>query len=444
MGMQNKSFLAVVGVILALIFLVGACSTGFIAGSTLTGSGATSVVELPFFSEKELAPSSTETGEQPDVEAPQDKEELFQPFWQAWDLVNELYVDQPIDQAALMRGAIKGMMDALGDQHTSYLDPEMLKRFNDMLQGSEYEGIGAWVDPTQDYLTVISPMPDSPAEKAGLRPGDKVIAIDGEDMTGKDGEYARQRVLGPKGTVVRLTILRKGVAEPFDVDVQRAAIVTPSVSGRMLDNNIGYIELFTFGDSTYEETQKALKDLMAQNPSGIILDLRNNGGGYRDTAIQVASQFIGDGVVMYEEFGDGRRETFEAQRGGLATEIPMVVLINEGSASASEIVAGAIQDLKRGYLVGKQSYGKGSVQNYINLDDDQGAVRITVARWLTPLGRQIHEIGLQPDFPVEITEEDLAAGLDPQLDQAIAVLTQKLLPPPTPVPSPTPTLTPQP
>jgi carboxyl-terminal processing protease len=184
--------------------------------------------------------------------------------------------------------------------------------------------------------------------------------------------------------------------------------------------------------------------LMAQNPNGIILDLRNNGGGYRDTAIQVASQFIGDGVIMYEEFGDGRRETFDALRGGLATEVPMVVLVNEGSASASEIVAGAIQDLKRGYLVGKQSYGKGSVQNYINLDDDQGAVRITVARWLTSLGRQIHEIGLQPDFPVEITEEDLAAGLDPQLDQAIAVLTQKLLPPPTPVPSPTPTLTPQP
>jgi carboxyl-terminal processing protease len=212
----------------------------------------------------------------------------------------------------------------------------------------------------------------------------------------------------------------------------------------MLDNNIGYIQLFTFGDSTYEETQKVLKDLMAQNPDGLILDLRNNGGGYRDTAIQVASQFIGDGTIMIEEFGDGRKEHFKALRGGLATEIPMVVLINEGSASASEIVAGAIQDYKRGYLVGKQSYGKGSVQNYINLDDDQGAVRITVARWLTPLGRQIHGVGLQPEFPVEITEEDLAAGLDPQLDQAIAVLVQKLLPPPTPIPSPTPTLTPHP
>ena len=172
------------------------------------------------------------------LDTPQDREKLFKPFWQAWDQVNELFVDQPIDQVVLMRGAIKGMMEALGDQHSSYLDPEMLKRSIAMLEGSEYEGIGAWVDPTKDYLTVIGPMPGSPAEKAGLRSGDKVIAIDGEDMTGKGGEYARQLVLGPKGTSVRLTILRKGVAEPFDVDVQRAAIVTPSVAGRMLDDEI--------------------------------------------------------------------------------------------------------------------------------------------------------------------------------------------------------------
>lgn len=442
--MQHKSFWVAIGVVFALILLVGACSAGFVAGQTLAGSSATSVAELPFLFEKDSGSLSTETGNQPDAAAPKDRDELFKPFWQAWELVHELYVDQPVDEVALMRGAINGMMDALGDEHSSYLDPDMLKRFNDVLQGSEYEGIGAWVDTTQDYLTIISPMPDSPAEKADLRPGDKVIAINGEDMTGQDGEYARQLVLGPEGTVVRLTILRKGVAEPFDVDVERAAILTPSVSGRMLEDNIGYIQLFTFGDSTYEELQKSLKDLMSQNPSGIVLDLRNNGGGYRDTAIEVASQFIGDGAIMYEEFGDGRKEAFEALRGGLATEVPLVVLINEGSASASEIVAGAIQDYERGYLVGMNSFGKGSVQNYINLDNEQGAVRITIARWLTPLGRQIHGIGLQPDFPVEITEEDLAADLDPQLEQAVKVLIEKLTPPPTPIPSPTPVLTPHP
>jgi carboxyl-terminal processing protease len=443
--MQNRSFLAVVGVFIALILLAGVCSAGFVAGRTFTGLGAAPGVALPFLSEKLSTPTSSEGSGQQTAQSQLDRDKLFKPFWQAWDLVNELYVDQPVDQVALMRGAIKGMMEALGDQHSSYLDPEMLKRVNEVLQGAEYEGIGAWVDPTQDYLTIISPMPGSPAEKAGLRPGDKVIAIDGEDMTGKGGEYARQRVLGPKGTVVRLTILRRGQTEPFDVEVVRAAIVTPSVAGRMLEEEgIAYIQLFTFGDSTYQETQRTLRNLLAQNPKGLILDLRNNGGGYRDTAIQVASQFIGKGTIMLEEFGDGRKEAFEALRGGLATEIPMVVLINEGSASASEIVAGAIQDYGRGYLVGMQSYGKGSVQNYVELDDNQGAVRITVARWLTPLGRQIHGVGLRPDFPVEITDEDLAAGRDPQLDQAIAVLLQKLTPPPTPIPSPTPTPTPQP
>ena len=442
--MQRNSLLSVVGVFLAVVLLAGACSAGFVAGRTYTGIDASSVVNLPFLTEKELVPSSTETGEQSTNQTPQDREKLFKPFWQAWDQVNALFVDQPIDQVTLMRGAIKGMMEALGDQHSSYLDPEMLKRSKALLEGEEYEGIGAWVDPTKDYLTVIGPMPGSPAEKAGLRSGDKVIAIDGEDMTGKGGEYARQLVLGPKGTSVRLTILRKGLAEPFDVDVQRAAIVTPSVTGRMLDENIGYLQLFTFGDSTFEETQKTLKTLLAQNPEGLIIDLRNNGGGYRDTAVQIASQFIDDGTIMFEEFGDGRREPFKALRGGLATKVPVVVLINEASASASEILAGAIQDYQRGYLVGIQSYGKGSVQQFVTLDDDQGAVRITVASWLTPLGRQINEIGLRPDFPVEITEEDLAAGRDPQLDQAIAVLKQKLTPPPTPVASPTPASTPHP
>jgi carboxyl-terminal processing protease len=443
--MERKSFWMVIGVVFALILLVGSCSAGFVAGQTLTGSGAASVADLPFLSDQGPGSMPAEEDEQPRTGATQqDQDQLFKPFWKAWELVHELYVDQPVDDVVLMRGAIKGMMESLGDEHSSYLDPEMLERFNAVLEGAEYEGIGAWVDLTKDYLTIVSPMPDSPAEKAGLRPGDKVIAINGEDMTGKDAAYARQLVLGPEGSTVRLTILRQGVEEPFDVEVKRAAIVTPSVSARMLDDNIGYIELFTFGDSTYEELQKALKELMPQNPRGIVLDLRNNGGGYRDTAVEVASQFVSQSPIMLEEFGDGRKEAFDAKRGGLATQVPLVVLINEGSASASEIVAGAIQDYKRGYLVGMTSFGKGSVQNFINLDDDQGAVRVTIARWLTPLGRQINGVGLQPDFPVEITEEDLAAGRDPQLDQAVKVLLDKLTPPPTPVPSPTPTVTPVP
>jgi carboxyl-terminal processing protease len=297
----------------------------------------------------------------------------------------------------------------------------MFKEATAHLQGQEYEGIGAWVDTTQDYLTIISPMPGSPAEKAGLKPNDKVIAIDGQDMTGIDGEVARQKVMGPKNSKVILTIAREG-QEPFDVEIIREAIMIPSLEAKMLDNNIAYIQLFTFGDDTSGDLHKALEELMAKKPAGLILDLRNNGGGYLDTAIEVASEFINNGVIMYEQYSDGHKETLEAQGGGLATKIPMVVLINQGSASASEIVAGAIQDRGRGQLVGTTSFGKGSVQTYMELDNNEGAVRVTVARWLTPNGRQIHKIGLTPDVEVGLTEEDIQKGVDPQLQQAIQLL----------------------
>jgi carboxyl-terminal processing protease len=223
-------------------------------------------------------------------------------------------VQQPVDQEAMMRGAIRGMLETLDDPHTSYLDPDMFERANAELEGAEYQGIGAWVDITGDFLTIISPMPGSPAEEAGLLPGDKVIAVDGDDMAGIDGELVRQRIVGPKNTVVRLTIQREGV-EPFEVSVERDVIVVPSVTSKMLEGDIGYVQLFNFGSDTSDELHDQLKDLMRQDPKGMILDLRFNGGGYLHTAIEVASEFIGEGVVMYEEYGDGTRKTYEASRG---------------------------------------------------------------------------------------------------------------------------------
>jgi carboxyl-terminal processing protease len=192
----------------------------------------------------------------------------------------------------------------------------------------------------------------------------------------------------------------------------------------MLDNNIAYVRLFTFGDSTQKELHTALQGLLAKNPQGLVLDLRNNGGGYLDAAIGVVSEFIGKDLVMIEEFGDGTRKTYEAQPGGIATEIPMVVLINGASASASEIVAGAIQDRGRGKLVGETSYGKGSVQDYRPLINNEGAVRVTIARWLTPNGRQIHKVGLEPDVKVVPTEEQTTNHQDVQLDKAGELLLQ--------------------
>ncbi|MBL7164285.1 MAG: S41 family peptidase [Anaerolineales bacterium] len=379
-------------------------------------------------------PSGDDTG------TPEELEELFVPFWETW-----AFTHRPDDQA-LMQGAISGMLDALGDQHTSYMDPDQFTQANIPLDGT-YEGIGAWVDPNRDYLTIVSPMSGSPAEEAGMLPGDEIVAVDGDDMTGIDGNLVIRRVLGPAGSKVILTVRRQGVEEPFDVEITRATITIPSVEYRMMDNDIAYVQLFNFGNETHQDLRDALEEVLDQDPVGLIFDLRNNGGGFLNTAIDVSSEFIDEGVILYEEYGDGRRDTYSANGNGLATDIPLVVLINEGTASASEIVSGAIQDYDRALLVGTTSFGKGSVQNWIPLSNNQGAVRITIARWLTPDERQIHEVGLEPDYPLAVisqaaiddgfdpesfglpmaqvvilSDEDIQEGRDPQLDKAVEVL----------------------
>lgn len=418
--MKSKTLIYIVGGIVALMLLAGTCSAGFLVGRTLAPETQAVSEVLPAIGDN---PVEVSTPIAADEATPEDLETLFKPFWQTWGIVDDQFVEQPVDEEALMRGAIRGMLESLGDEHTSYMDPDQFHQANIPMNG-EYEGIGAWVDPTGEYLVIISPMPDSPAEEAGLQPGDVIIAVDGEDMTGIDGNLIIRKVLGPAGSIVTLTIHREDDSEPFDVEVKRARIVIPSVDSEMLEDDIAYIQLINFGDSSTAELRDALKDALKENPAGLILDLRNNGGGYLTSAVEVASEFIGDGVILYEEYGDGSRDTYDALRGGLATDINMVVLINEGSASASEIVAGAIQDHDRGLLVGATSFGKGSVQNWIPLPEEQGAVRVTIARWLTPNERTIHQIGLEPDYIVVITEEDIESERDPQLEKAIELLTQ--------------------
>jgi carboxyl-terminal processing protease len=407
----------------AVIVLLGTFSGGFLVGHYVPiGDGASPF--LPFGNTDEPPVVSTVSPEQ-QATTPSELETLFQPFWEAWNIVHDEYVDQPVDDLTLMQGAIHGMMDALGDPHSSYMDPKTYQDANDSLSG-EYEGIGAWVDTTADYLTIISPIPGSPADKAGMQSGDKIIAIDGEDMTGIDAELVRQRVLGPAGSTVVLTVAREGESEPLDFSITRDKIVIKSATGEMLEGGIGYVQITTFGDKTTPELRAVLKELMAQNPKGLVIDLRNNGGGYLQTSVEVASEFIGEGVVLYEQYGDGERINYQALKGGQATEIPLIVLINEGTASASEIVAGAIQDYGRGKLVGVTSYGKGSVQNWVPLSNNQGAVRVTIAKWLTPNERTIHGEGLKPDVEVERTDEERRSDLDPQLDKAIEVLLAEL------------------
>ena len=421
--MDNKLMRgALIGAV-AVVVLLGSFSGGFLVGHFVPiGNGES--LSLPFGNADEPPAISTVSPDQQSI-TPDELETLFQPFWEAWNIVHDEYVDQPVDDLALMQGAIRGMIDALGDDHSSYMDPKTYQDANDSLAG-EYEGIGAWVDTTADYLTIISPIPGSPADKAGIEPGDKIIAIDGDDLTGIDAELVRQRVLGPAGSTVILTVAREGESEPLEFSITRDKIVIKSATGEMLENNIGYVQITTFGDKTTPELRAALAELMAQNPKGLVIDLRNNGGGYLQTSVEVASEFIGDGVILYEQYGDGERTTYRALTDGQATEIPLIVLINEGTASASEIVAGAIQDYGRGKLVGVTSYGKGSVQNWVPLNNNQGAVRVTIAKWLTPNERTIHGEGLQPDVEVERTDEERQSDIDSQLEKAIEVLLDEL------------------
>lgn len=414
---MKKSTWILIGIMVGAFLIAGSFTAGAVVGTTFD-----LVSNLPGFPiTDEYAPPA-----EPDSSDLDSQDLLFEPFWESWDIVHKEYIDQPVDDTALMRGAIRGMLDSLGDQHTSYMDPDQYTQANIPIDG-EYEGIGAWVDSSAEYLTIISPMQDSPAEEAGLLPGDQVIMIDGEDMTGIDGSLVIRKVLGPAGSSVVLTIQREGEAELFDVTIIRAKITVPSVDSRMLDDQIGYVQILTFGADTQRELRNNLKDLLKEDPVGLIVDLRNNGGGYLQTAVDVGSEFIGDGVILYEDYGPNKEiQEFRAKKGGLATEIPLVLLVNEGSASASEIVAGAIQDLERAPLVGMTTFGKGSVQNWIALSNDQGAVRVTIARWLTPNERQIHEIGLTPEYEVELTEQDLIDELDPQLDKAVEVLLELL------------------
>lgn len=420
---------------IAIIALVGVTFLGgFAAGSMLpnqTIRQALGLEDTPVVQTTPLPTASpdvpTQEGEAPtevfQATTDAELEELFQPFWESWDLLHENYVDQPLDDLALMRGAISGMLAATGDKHTSYMNPEQFQQANAEMSGEEYTGIGAWVNTTGEYIEVVSPMKNSPAEKAGLKAKDIVIAIDGEDMTGIPGDLALQKILGPAGEEVTLTI-RRG-EEILEFTIMREKITVPAVEYEMLEGDIAYIALYTFNELATDQVREALKELLAQNPKGLIFDLRNNGGGFLVTAIEITSEFVSDGIVMYEEYGDGSRDSYNVQPGGLATEIPLVVLINEGTASASEITAGAIQDYGRGTLIGVTSYGKGSVQNWIPLRTEAGGVRITIARWLTPNGNQINEVGLTPDIEVLYTQEDVDADRDPQLDAAIDFFNQQ-------------------
>jgi carboxyl-terminal processing protease len=346
----------------------------------------------------------------------------FRLLQEAWNLINQdFYGKKTLDPQVLVQGAVKGMMDALGDPHTYFLTAQNAKIASEDLQGS-FEGIGATIEKRDNQLLIVAPIEGSPAEKAGLRAGDQIAAVDNKSTVPLTTIDAVSLIRGPAGSVVRLVIVREGVPAAFTVEITRAKIDVFTVRTKDLGGGVAYVRITSFSEPTTQELNAALLKVLANKPKGLVIDLRNNPGGYLTTSVDVASQFLKGGDVLYEENADGLRQKFPVRPGGLATDVPLVVLVNKGSASASEIVAGAIQDAGRGILIGEKTFGKGSVQTS-QLLSDGSSVHITIAHWFTPKGRQIHEVGLDPDISVSITEDDIKNNKDPQLDRALEYLT---------------------
>lgn len=349
----------------------------------------------------------------------------FSLFWRVWDLLKEKYVDtDQLDAQKLFYGAIKGMLAATGDPYTNFLDPQENKAFQEEIQGS-FEGIGTEVGMRGGVLTVIAPLEGSPSEKAGLRPGDKIIKIDEKSTLDLTIDQSVTLMRGKRGTIVVLTIIREGEEGSREIKIERAVINVKSVKLEWKNENIAVVRISQFGEETTREFNQAVKQITEASPKGIIIDVRNNPGGYLDSAVNVASRMIPKGkVVVIEENQDKKQDNLSAKGGDVLSGIPTIVLINEGSASASEILAGALRDNRENVtIIGEKSYGKGSVQEFLDLPNGS-AVKITVAKWLTPNGEQINEKGIVPDQEVKLTEEDYDNDRDPQLDEAVKILSQ--------------------
>ena len=343
-------------------------------------------------------------------------------FNEALNLLNtQFYGDVPQGKD-LTYEALRGFVGQLGDPHTAFLDPEQAAQFNSDLEG-QFEGIGARVDKAEKGGVEIRYLfAEQPAEKAGVRVGDVIKAVDGKDVTQLDLNEAISLIRGPRDTQVVLTIQR-GDEAPFDLTVTRARIEIPVVEAKTLaDGKVEYVALSEFSSVASGRLEEALKTALAKKPTGLILDLRGNPGGLLDAAVRIGSYFVPKGNILIERFQDGRQQDYPRQGSYLLGDTKLVVLMDGGSASASEIVAGAIQDAGTGKLIGEKSYGKGSVQLPQALSDGS-QLRVTIARWFTPKDRAIHGVGLEPDIVVPLTDDDRQAKRDPQLDRAVEFLT---------------------
>ncbi len=342
----------------------------------------------------------------------------FSLFWEAYNKLNEEYLGE-LDPNKLLYGAIKGLTEASGDPYTTYMDPDQAKEYLSEIEGV-FSGIGVEIGVRDKSLVVISPLADTPAEKAGLRARDIILKIDDEDTFNMSLDQAVSKIRGQEGTQVKLLIQRDTKAE--EVTITRATINVKSVKlefKNYKNKNYAYVKINQFTQKTPDEFSEAVDQIILKNPQGLILDLRGNPGGYLESAVEVSSEFLDGGTVVIEQFTNRKKEIKTSKEGKL-TSIKTIVLIDEGSASASEIVAGALKDRNRAKLVGKTTFGKGSVQIPFNLS--KGVIKITMAKWLTPAGNFIDEAGIGPDFEIDLTEDDLNNFRDPQLNKALEII----------------------
>lgn len=347
----------------------------------------------------------------------------FSLFWEAYYKLKEKFIDaEKLDPKSIIYGAISGMVKSLGDPYTTFFTPEETEKFEEEVKGV-FEGVGMEIGIKNGKLTVIAPLEGTPAKRAGIRAGDQILKIGEKSTEEMTTEEAVSLIRGPKGTKVKLTIFRKDWEEPKEIELVREVIKIPTLSFELKEDNIAYIKIHQFfSERTGPDFAKAANQILNSPAKKIILDLRDNPGGALDQVIEVAGWFLEKGeVVAIEETKEGKREPFKSPGPGRFSTYPIVVLINQGSASGAEILSGALRDNKEIKLIGENSFGKGSVQQPFNLSDNS-TLKITIAKWLTPKGNSISEVGLTPDVFVKMTEEDFEKGLDPQLEKAVEIL----------------------
>jgi carboxyl-terminal processing protease len=352
--------------------------------------------------------------------------EQFGVYWEAWHIIEEKFYDDIPEHPIPVYGAVRGALGTLEDPYTIFIEPQPRALERAELEG-QFGGIGAYVTRGPEGEVVLAPMVDSPAEQAGVQEGDVVVRVDDTPITpDMTTDQVVLLIRGEVDTQVTLTLERVGEADPIVVTITRKIIETPSVEWRVLEQepSIGYIRIRLFTERTGRELERAIQDLKDAGVTRLALDLRDNGGGLLDAAVDVASQFLREGVVLYEDRRDEAEKLYSVKKGGLALDLPLVVLVNGGTASASEIVAGALRDYERGPLIGERTFGKGSVQLVYDLSD-RSSLHVTVARWLTPERHRIDGEGLVPDVEVIPSDADRESGIDPQLERAIAYLQEK-------------------